>query len=62
MSPVTRKVARLLGELGSIERRLKNLIPELQSLEIDSQALKNGQPGPVDSTPGQDDDKYIFEV
>ena len=28
MSPVTRKVARLIGELGSIERRLKNIIPD----------------------------------
>ena len=43
MSPTTRKVARLLGELGSIERRLKNIIPELQQLELDSQALNNSQ-------------------
>ena len=44
MSPTTRKVARLLGELGSIERRLKNLMPELQQLELDSQALQNSKP------------------
>lgn len=40
MLPVTRKVARLVGELDSVSRRLKNLIPELQQLELDSQALK----------------------
>ena len=40
MSPVTRKVARLAGELDSVSRRLKNLIPELQQLELDSRALK----------------------
>ena len=39
MSPVTRKVARLAGELDSVSRRLKNLIPELQRLELDSRAL-----------------------
>ena len=43
MSPTTRKVARLLGELGSIERRLKNLMPEIQHIETESQALKNSQ-------------------
>ncbi len=41
MSPVTRKLARLAGEAGSLERRLKNLIEEVQSLEHDSRALKN---------------------
>ena len=43
MSPTARKVARLAGELDSVSRRLKNLIPELQSLELDSQALKNAK-------------------
>jgi len=33
MLPVTRKVARLRGELSSIDRRLKILIPELQAVE-----------------------------
>jgi len=41
MSPTTRKVARLIGELESVCRRLKNLIPDLQKLEADSQALYN---------------------
>lgn len=43
MSPVTRKVARLIGELDSVSRRLKNVIPELQRLELNSQALRNSQ-------------------
>ena len=41
MSPTTRKVARLIGELDSVTRRLKNLIPDIQRLEADSQALWN---------------------
>jgi hypothetical protein len=44
MLPVTRKVARLAGELDSTSRRLKNLIPELQRLELDSRALEKTMP------------------
>lgn len=43
MSPVTRKVARLIGEQESIARRFKNIIPELQQLELDSRALENAK-------------------
>lgn len=39
MSPTTRKVARLTGEALSVGRRFKNLIPEIQRLELDSRAL-----------------------
>jgi len=39
MSPTARKVARLCGELDSVSRRLKNLVPDLQRLEFDSKAL-----------------------
>jgi len=39
MSPVTRKYARLLGELESILRRAKNLTDEIARLEFDSKAL-----------------------
>ena len=45
MLPTTRKVARLIGELESVDRRLKNLIPELQRLELDSKALENSMKG-----------------
>ncbi len=41
MSPTTRKLARLAGEAGSLERRLKALVEEVQSLEHDSRALRN---------------------
>lgn len=40
MSPTARKVARLAGEAQSLGRRLINLTPLLQSLDLDSQALK----------------------
>ncbi len=45
MSPTARKVARLIGEQESIAKRLKNLIPELQSLEMDSKALSTAKQG-----------------
>lgn len=41
MSPTARKVARLAGEAESVATRLKNLIPDLQRLDLDSQALFN---------------------
>ncbi len=43
MSPTARKVARLAGEAESVARRLKNLIPELQRLDLDSQALAHAK-------------------
>jgi len=43
MSPTARKVARLTGELDSVSRRLKNLIPELQRLDLDSKALAHAR-------------------
>jgi len=45
MSPTTRKVARLIGELESVERRLKNLIPEIKRVEFESQALATAKQG-----------------
>ena len=43
MSPTARKVARLTGELESVARRLKNLVPDLQRLDLDSQALAHAK-------------------
>jgi len=43
MSPVTRKYARLLGELESVLRRGKNLVEEIQRLELDSRALAHAK-------------------
>ena len=41
MSPTARKVARLIGELDSVSRRLHNLIPDIQRLDLDSKTLFN---------------------
>lgn len=43
MSPVVRKVARLIGEQESIARRFKNLLPELAELEAAREALKTAK-------------------
>jgi len=41
MPPVTRKYAKLLGELESVLRRGKNMVEQIQRLELDSRALAN---------------------
>jgi len=43
MSPVARKVARLAAEAESVNRRLKNLLPVIQRLELDSKALEGAK-------------------
>lgn len=43
MSPTTRKVARLIGELDSIGRRLKNVLPEIRDAEFTGIARKKRQ-------------------
>jgi len=43
MSPVTRKYARLLGELESVLRKGKNMVEEIQRLELDSRALAHAK-------------------
>lgn len=40
MSPVTRELARLVGEHQSVGRRLKNLVEKIHHLEFEAQALK----------------------
>ena len=46
MSPVTRKYARLLGELESVLRKGKNMVEEIQRLELDSRALAHAKQMP----------------
>ncbi len=46
MSPVARQMARLIGEQTSIARRFKNLLPEIQRLELDAAALANAKQEP----------------
>ncbi len=43
MSPVTRKYAKLLGELESVLRKGKNMVEEIQRLELDSRALAHAK-------------------
>ena len=43
MPPVTRKYAKLLGELESVIRKGKNLVEEIQRLELDSRALAHAR-------------------
>jgi len=43
MPPVTRKYARLLGELDSVLRKGKNLVVEIGRLELDSRALAHAK-------------------
>lgn len=41
LQPETRKIARLINELDSVTTRLKNLLPKVAELELDSRALTN---------------------
>jgi len=43
MPPVTRKYAKLLNELDSVLHRGKNMVEEIQRLELDSRALANAR-------------------
>ena len=43
MPPVTRKYAKLLGELESVVRRGKNMVEEIARLELDSRALAHAK-------------------
>jgi len=43
LPPVSRKYARLLGELDSVLRRGKNLVGEITRLELDSRALAHAR-------------------
>lgn len=43
MSPTARKVARLIGEQESVAKRLKNLIPDIQRLDLNTRALETAK-------------------
>jgi len=43
MPPVTRRYAKLLGELESVLRRGKNLVEEISRIEFESQALAHAK-------------------
>jgi len=40
LPPQTRKIARLIGDLQSVARRLKNLLPVLEDMEMWQRAEK----------------------
>lgn len=43
MQPITRRYARVINDLDSVLRRLRNLTEEIGRLEADSRALHNRQ-------------------
>jgi hypothetical protein len=48
MQPESRKLARLINDLQSVTTRLKNFLPVIQQMELESRALKRGQPAQSD--------------
>lgn len=55
MSPTARQVARLIGELESATNRLKNLIPDLQRLDLESKALYTQRNSKLSNLPDLED-------
>ena len=51
-TPVTRKYARLLGEMESVHRRLGNMMDEIHRLERDSLSLANQNKAAARGAPG----------
>jgi hypothetical protein len=43
MKPKTRKLARLINELDSTVRRLKNILPEIADAELAERAMDKAQ-------------------
>jgi hypothetical protein len=43
LTPEARKLAKLIGELESVSRRLKNLVPIVERLEVDLRAEQKRQ-------------------
>ncbi len=55
MHPVTRRYAKLLGDLESVLRRSKNLLDEIARLELDSQALAHAKGKEAISEEGEEE-------
>jgi precorrin-6B methylase 2 len=62
LPPVTRKYARLLGELDSILHRGKNLVEELARIERESQALAHARERGIVVEMPQTEDEPGFEI
>ena len=61
MPPVTRKYAKWLGELESVLRKGKNLVPEIAQLELDSRALAKARERRITLPAPQTDDESDLE-
>ncbi|MBA7620270.1 hypothetical protein ES703_27616 [subsurface metagenome] len=48
MTPEARKLARLINDLDSVKRRLKNFLPVVSELELWAESAKNQQRSQVD--------------
>lgn len=63
MSPVAKKYAKLVNELESVLRRAKNLMEEIQRIELDSQALwKQHEAQPRDELAGESLDELSKQM
>ena len=59
LMPKARKVARLINELDSITTRLKNILPEIESMEHTERAFYNASKAIKSSTAV--DNEALFE-
>lgn len=62
MPPETRAFAKLLNELESVCRRGKNLVPKLERLERDSQALATAKGSKPILAPVESDEQGIDDL
>lgn len=53
MSPTTRKCARLIGELASVTRRMKNLLSEIRDTENQAQQWQGHKQAMLDRMTGR---------
>jgi len=61
MYPETKKLAKLINELESVQNRLKNLLPKLATHEFNSLAMQAGQTiAEADAKKAQADDLFPF--
>lgn len=63
----TRKLARMVNQLESVTAKLKNLIPLIQDLELDSHALANAKMlmskvAELEQTPGTNEAGRVIQV
>ncbi len=66
MPPKTRKLARLINELDSTVRKLKNTLPDIANAEIAERAMFNqmraAKPLPAENEGGEGDTDILFSA